>query len=37
MEAMIYLNNVLGGFLFSIGFFIATVLVKALFHTGLCG
>lgn len=33
---MLYLNNLLGGFLFAIGFFIASVVVKALFHTGIC-
>lgn len=36
---MIYVNSVLGGFLFAIGFFIANVLVlvKALFHTSIIG
>lgn len=30
-------TGVLGGFCFGIGLFIATVLVKALFHSGICG
>ena len=34
---MVYVNNILGGFLFAIGFFLAKVLVGALFHTGICG
>ncbi len=34
---MVYFNNIIGGFLFSLGFFIAAVLVRALFHVGLCG
>ncbi len=34
---MPYLNNALFGFLFAIGFFLAQVILKALFHTGVCG
>ena len=34
---MLYVNSILGGFLFALGFFIAQVLVKALFHTPICG
>lgn len=34
---MVYANNLLFGFLFGLGLFVATVLVKALFHTGICG
>ncbi len=34
---MVYLNGVLGGFCFAIGFFAANVLVQALFHRAICG
>lgn len=34
---MVYVNGVVNGFLFGIGLFIAVVLTKALFHTGICG
>ncbi len=34
---MIYVNNILGGFLFAIGFFLANVLVHALFHQAIVG
>ena len=34
---MTYVNSILGGFLFAIGFFIAQVLVQALFHKAICG
>lgn len=34
---MIYANSIIGGFLFALGFFLAQVLVQALFHTAICG
>lgn len=34
---MIYFGNFLFGVLFALGFFVAQVLVKALFNTGICG
>lgn len=33
---MVYVQSILGGFLFAVGFFLATVLVRALFHTSIC-
>lgn len=34
---MFYANSILGGFLFAVGFFLAQVVVRALFHTAICG
>lgn len=34
---MNYVGNALFGFLFAIGFFLAKVLIGALFHTSICG
>jgi len=34
---MIYVNNLACGFLLYIGAFMASVLIKALFHSGICG
>ncbi len=34
---MIYAQNIIGGFLFAVGFFVANVLVHALFHQGIVG
>lgn len=34
---MFYANSVLGGFLFAFGFFLAQVLIMALFHARICG
>lgn len=34
---MPYVNSILYGFLFAIGFFFAQVLIGALFHSKICG
>lgn len=34
---MIYFNGLINGILFGLGIFIAEVLVKALFHSNICG
>jgi hypothetical protein len=34
---MNYLGNLIFGFLFAIGFFLAQVLVTAVFHARICG
>ena len=34
---MTYVNSILAGFLFAIGFFLANVLVQALFHKAIVG
>lgn len=34
---MIYITSIGTGFGFGIGLFVASVLVKALFHSGICG
>jgi hypothetical protein len=33
---MSYVTSILGGFLFAIGFFLAQVLIGALFHARIC-
>jgi hypothetical protein len=35
-DKMFYANSILGGFLFALGFFLANVLVQALFHKAIC-